>query len=53
MEGLPVIPRLVQRHAKLEPIMPHEPLPPIICAHLLRRVDEELILLLNSLAPGE
>ena len=33
--------------------MPHEPLLPIICAHLLRRVDEELIHLLNSLAPGE
>jgi mycothiol maleylpyruvate isomerase-like protein len=33
--------------------MPHEPLPPIVCAHLLRRVDEKLIDLLNSLAPGE
>ena len=26
---------------------------PILCAHLLRRVDDELIHLLNSLAPGE
>ena len=26
---------------------------PILCAHLLRRVDEELIDLLRSLAPGE
>ena len=33
--------------------MPREALPPIICAHLLRRVDEKLIDLLNSLGPGE
>jgi uncharacterized protein (TIGR03083 family) len=33
--------------------MPHEALPPIVCAHLLRRVDEKLIDLLNSLEPGE
>jgi len=33
--------------------MPHEALPPILCAHLLRRVDEKLIDLLNSLVPGE
>src|SRR5271155_3059359 len=26
---------------------------PILCAHLLRRVDEKLIHLLSSLAPGE
>ena len=34
-------------------IMPQEPLPPILCAHLLRRVDEKLIALLNSLAASE
>jgi uncharacterized protein (TIGR03083 family) len=28
-------------------------LPPILCAHLLRRVDEQLIHLLRSLTPGE
>jgi uncharacterized protein (TIGR03083 family) len=28
-------------------------LPPILCAHLLRRVDEQLIELLRSLEPGE
>src|SRR5215472_3440581 len=28
-------------------------LPPILCAHLLRRVDEQLIPLLRSLTPGE
>src|SRR2546421_1949026 len=28
-------------------------LDPIVCAHLLRRVDEKLIDLLRSLAPGE
>ena len=33
--------------------MPEEPFPPIFCAHLLRRVDEQLIDLLNSLAPNE
>jgi len=33
--------------------MPHEPVPPIRCAHLLRKVDEKLIDLLNSLAPSE
>lgn len=34
-------------------IMPQEPLPPILCAPLLRRVDEKLIELLNSLAASE
>lgn len=33
--------------------MPGEALPPILCAHLLRRVDGKLIDLLNSLTPGE
>lgn len=36
-----------------ELVMPHESLQPVLCAHLLRRVDEKLIDLLNSLAPSE
>ena len=32
---------------------PTRALPPILCAHLLRRVDEQLIHLLRSLTPGE
>lgn len=36
-----------------ELVMPHESLQPVFCAHLLRRVDEKLIDLLNSLAPSE
>lgn len=32
---------------------PPDNLDPILCAHLLRKVDEQLIDLLNSLAPGE
>src|SRR6516162_11474172 len=33
--------------------MPHALVAPIICAHLLRSVDEKLIDVLNSLAPSE
>lgn len=36
-----------------ELVMPHESLQPVLCAHLLRRVDEKLIDLLNALAPNE
>lgn len=33
--------------------MPYEPLPPILCEHLLRKVDEQLIELLSSLTTSE
>jgi uncharacterized protein (TIGR03083 family) len=33
--------------------MPQEPFPPILCAHLLRQVDEKLIDLLNALTASE
>jgi uncharacterized protein (TIGR03083 family) len=56
MEGLPVIrdeaTGTVRQHAKVEGVM-HDELPPILCAHLLRRVDAELISLLGSLTDTE
>jgi uncharacterized protein (TIGR03083 family) len=39
--------------AKLEPVVHDEPVPPILCAHLLRRVGEKLIELLGSLTDCE
>jgi uncharacterized protein (TIGR03083 family) len=33
--------------------MPHQPLSPILCARLLRKVDEPLVDLLHSLTPSE
>ena len=38
--------------AKVEGVM-HDEVPPILCAHLLRRVDEKLIGLLGSLTDAE
>jgi uncharacterized protein (TIGR03083 family) len=48
---LPVIRDEFDR-AKVEGVM-HEEVPPILCAHLLRRVDEKLIGLLGALTDAE